>query len=68
MVVWSPKAQLFPGETRLFGLINKLKAESVGGWRGGVCVGGGAAADRCCRDKRDNTSARMSNSREISAN
>lgn len=41
MVVWSPKAQLFPGETRLFGLINKLKAESVGGWRGGVCVGGG---------------------------
>lgn len=21
-------------------------------WRGGVCVGGGASADRCCQDKR----------------
>lgn len=55
-MVWAPKAQLFPGETWLFGLINKLKAESVGGW-GEVCVGGGTAADRCSRDKRDKTSA-----------
>lgn len=48
MVVWSPQAQLFPGETWLFGLINKMKAELVGGWRGGGVGVWGKGAEGCC--------------------